>query len=152
MGVGADRTLKQPREDIVATDRPDALLSLEDDNWPARALIMRLALELYGASLIGNAPTGIRELRARMTNPQPGDLVMELSTAYQVKRGRVPIEGLGYLLETREEWWHTDEEWASQREDWGDPRPTDVVSYVQYGPAAADVCRWVNYTLIVVPT
>lgn len=143
----------QPREGIFGRDRTDGLLSLDESAVPARALIMTLALNLHKAALMFNPPAYLKDLRTQMDNPRPGDLVLELSTAYSLMRGRFAIEGLGFLIETRTEWWHLNEEWEECKDDYApDPRPTDTVSYVQYGPNAADVVRWSNHTLIGVPT
>jgi hypothetical protein len=49
--------------------------------------------ELWRSTLIGDAPPAIKELRERMRDPQPGDLVMEIS-----KWGQFDPDSIGRLV------------------------------------------------------
>ncbi len=160
----------QPHEGITGTDRTqDDLLSLEPLALARRKLMCGMADSLQVACLVGNPAPVVARMWERMKAPQPGDLVIE-DTARFGGRGDDDrqVKGFGILIAHRREWWQTDEERAAQVEEeraehekflrsckyarpgdadepWEpDERSTDHAWYVQYGPAAADVCRWTN--------
>ena len=147
--------MKQPYEDITGHDRSgDPILDTSEAALPMRKTIMFLADNLYRESL------GPRARYELMMNPEPGELVVVTDhLARLFYRGDVPsdtvLHSLGYLVEHREEWWDADEEWARQIRDGevyaDEKRPTDKPYYVQYGPNAADICRWVNCQVLRVP-
>jgi len=154
-------TFKQPYEDIVGIDRDNWLLSLDMRAVAHRDALRVLAHHLHTACLVGNPAPNVQRMYERITRPQVGDLVVEISSFYRRRSLGDDAwldhrtKALGILLEHRREWWQTDEEW--QREITEDPdladdgRVTDDAWYVQYGQAAADVCRWTNCDFIVVP-
>lgn len=140
----------QPREGVAGVDRTDSLLSLESEAVPARELIIALTYKTWRSVLVGNPAPSVLETYTRMTKPQVGDLVVELT-----RRGSPgsSLHGFGYLIEDRVEWQHTDEQWAAEEQEaWGDERPTEQAAYVQYGPTMIDVVRWTNAMFIAVPT
>lgn len=118
----------------LGTARSEPWLSLDDQT--ARDMLSALGQSAFRLALSSSAPVG-RDAFDRMCNPVPGDLVFELFSRDH--------RALGYLLAVRREWLHDDAEWAQVGSQWdGDPRPSDIVYYVQYGPAPIDVCRWRN--------
>lgn len=141
-------TYKQPHEDITGTDRTgDYLLSLDDPATAHREALIAMARLLREACLVGRPAPIVARIGERIHTPQIGDLVVEQSAIWTR-----PAEGFGYLIERREEYWHTDEQWQADLAAWcGDPRPTDEAWYVQYGPQPVDVCRWTNCSFIVLP-
>ncbi|MEU3507658.1 hypothetical protein ABZ733_06980 [Streptomyces longwoodensis] len=147
----------QPREGISGAARTeDDLLSLNDKAIARRFMMMGTVRALHSAVLVGNPAPKVAAMYARMTDPRPGDLVMEITSS-----GRrdidAKIKGFGILIDHREEWMTTDEEWTAMLAE--DPglcdeagRSHDHAWYVQYGPAPEDVCRWVNCEFIAIPT
>lgn len=167
------RNYPQPREGISGTDRDDDLLSLEEAAIPRRLLMAGMAKCLRDAVLVGNQAPSVARMWQRMKTPRPGDLVIETSTFYRRDEDD-RIKAMGILVDHRTEWWQTDEEWAaeiaqeraayeefllgsySQPGDGPfDPstceRRTDHAWYVQYGPQAGDICRWVNCDFMMIP-
>jgi hypothetical protein len=159
----------QPLDGITGTDRAeDDLLSLNPPALARRRLMCGMADCLQAACLVGDPAPVVARMWERMKTPQPGDLVIE-DTARIGWRGDADrqVKGFGILITHRREWWHTDAEWAAELEQeraaheeflrgkYSQPgdgpfnpadheRPTDHAWYIQYGPAAADICRWVN--------
>lgn len=147
---------KQPREDIVGTDRSDSdLLSLDMVAVAHREALIAMAWHLRDATMVGHPAPIAAQIYQRLKSPQPGDLVVEPGMAVYSKDLDTRIKALGYLIEKREEWWLTDEDWEALKvEDGGltdEDRQTDEAWYIQYGPDPADICRWVNCTFITVP-
>lgn len=160
----------QPYEGIAGTRREDDLLSLEDAAIPRRLMMAGLADCLWGAVLVGNPAPVVSRMSERIMNPQPGDLVLVTDSRYRDEDTR--IKGFGILLAHRTEWMQTDEELAASiaemradetlSKDWGEKyiaalesgeeRTADEAWYVQYGPEPGDICRWMNCSLIAVPT
>jgi hypothetical protein len=147
----------QPHEGITGTARTeDDLLGLDDKAIVRRLMMIGTAKALRTATLVGNPAPVVAEMWVRMRDPRPGDLVMESSTPFRRSDPDAQIKGFGILIDHREEWASTDEEWAATcaedpdiRED---ERFHDHAWYVQYGPAAEDVCRWTNCEFIAIPT
>lgn len=173
MSTAGGRSFPEPREGITGTDRDDDLLSLEDAAVPRRLLMGGMAECLRSAVLVGNPAPAVARMWKRMKDPQPGDLVIETSTFYRRDEDD-RIKAMGILVGHRVEWWETDAEWAATVEEERaaheeflrgpyshpgdgpfDPskceRTTDHAWYVQYGPKAADVCRWVNCDFMMIP-
>lgn len=170
-----ERSFPQPREGITGTDRTeDDLLSLEDAAIPRRLLMIGMAHCLRKATLVGNPAPIVARMNERIRDPQPGDLVVEESTAYR-RDEDTQVKAFGILLAHRTEWAQTDEEWAADVEQerkaheeflrgpyaqpgdadepWEpDERMTDHAWYVQYGPKAGDICRWTNCSFVAIPT
>lgn len=145
----------QPREGVAGTERTeDDLLALDDKAIARRLMMIGTARALHSATLVGNPAPKVAEMSARMRNPRPGDLVLELTNRRQDVDTQ--IKGFGILVEHRNEWASTDDEWAATcAEDpdvRADERFHDHAWYVQYGPAAEDVCRWTNCEFIAIPT
>lgn len=163
-------TYPQPREGIHGTDMADSwLLSLDEQAIPHREALLNLALHLRTAIMVGNPAPVVRRMGDRMRHPQPGDLACSTDVLYR----RDPddrLKGLGIFLGEREEWATTDAEWRSfcnhERAHWaGDPdademtalttsldnRARDRAYYLQYGPSAADICRWTNSEAMMIP-
>jgi hypothetical protein len=147
------QTYPQPREGVVGIERTDDLLSLEDSAIPVREMLRGLAFHLHTATLVGDPAPVVQRMYQRITHPQPGDVVVVQDSRYMGEDSC--IKGFGILLAERREWWTTDEEWEREKsEDYGatdGERMTDYAWYVQYGPNAQDVCRWVNCSLLAVP-
>lgn len=61
--------------------------------------------ELYRSTLIGNAPPVIRQLGERMRNPQPGDLVMEVSRFGGFRPDRFDPDSIGRLVRINGDRW-----------------------------------------------
>jgi hypothetical protein len=111
--------------------RNDVWLSLEDDAWPTREMLVKHLSDVYRIALMAaHAPAG-KNYFDRMNSPQSGDLVFE----YMM---RDPNHGIGYLVEKRRELVWPD------AEDERDREITEEVWYVQYGQNPEDVCRWEN--------
>lgn len=174
MSTTGDRTFPEPHEGITGTDREDDLLSLEDAAVPRRLMMAGMARCLRDAALVGNQSPRVARMWERMKNPVPGDLVIETSTFYS-RDEDTRVKAMGILVAHRTEWWQTDKEWAAEVEEeraayeeflrgpYSQPgdgpfdpstceRTTDHAWYVQYGPKAADVCRWVNCDFMTVLT
>lgn len=154
---GTNARYPQPHEGITATDRTEDDLLATDDQAVARRLMMIGTVRaLYSACCVGNQAPVVAEMWARMTDPRPGDLVMEVGTPFRKSNPDAQIKGFGILLDHRQEWMSTDEEWTSARAEDPDVREDerfhDHAWYVQYGPAAEDVCRWTDCEFIAVPT
>jgi hypothetical protein len=167
-------TLPQPHEGIRGVDRSDdPIMSLSMESVVYRELIRTLAVHLYRATLVGDPAPVVRRMLDWMRHPQPGDLVMEHSTAYRsaenLKKppGNWPWSRMGYLITVRREWMTTDEQWAEakaeeaawNREHLGDrlafieERSVEPKAwYIQYGPNPGDVCRWENCEFLAIPT
>jgi hypothetical protein len=146
--------MKQPHEDVTGTDRAgDPLISLEDGHLPVRAALATMSRHLSNATLVGDPAPVVERMSQRLRTPQAGDLVIEQHAAYM--RRESWWNGFGYLVEHRDEWWTTDAEWEQlKREDESltdKDRMIDHAWYIQYGPAAVDVCRWVNCSFRVIP-
>lgn len=148
----------QPREGITGAERTeDDLLALDDKAIARRLMMIGTARALHSAVLVGSPAPKVAEMYARMTDPRPGDLVMEVTSFFRARDVDTKIKGFGILIDHREEWMTTEEEWAAMlAEDPGlrgeEDRGHDHAWYVQYGPAAEDVCRWTNCEFIAVPT
>lgn len=163
----------QPREGITGTARgADDLLSLEASALAARKVIIGMTAVLQRVTLVGDPAPVTKRVYERMKNPQPGDLVLETSTMY--RESEHWYTRLGILLAHRTEWFETDAEWEQQvaaeraahdqflRGPYGRPgdadipfepdeRMTDHAWYIQYGPQADDVFRWVNCSFVAIP-
>lgn len=145
-------TYPQPHEDIVGIDRSETdLLSLADEAFTRRQMMMGQALLLHSACLVGHRAPIVERMWQRITHPEIGDLVM--ATDHRTR----DYKAFGYLVEARKEWWTTDEEWeksVAEDPDYYDEgdRPIDYAYYIQYGSAPVDVCRWTNCTIFMVPT
>jgi hypothetical protein len=155
----------QPYRDITGTDRTqDDLLSLTEPAMHRRMALLNDALELWKSVLNGGLTESGRDLYLRMTKPEIGDLVIEtIGMRYPARRdtqGDVrAVTCFGILLGIRIEWACTDEDWLRYQEEAAadgypmpdDARTTTEAAYVQYGPSAADICRWTNCSLIAPP-
>lgn len=139
-------------EGVTGTLRDeDDLLSLSDQALKRRRMMMDLAYVLYSATMVGDPAPKVADMYRRISNPVPGDLVLETSS---FRRGE--MKAFGILLAKRDEYWHTDEQWEEDLADGAyyasDTRPTEDIWYVQYGPNPDDICRWHNCSFIMVPT
>lgn len=148
----------QPREGVTGTDRADDdLLALDDKAIARRLMMIGTAKALHTATLVGNPAPVVAEMYARMRDPRPGDLVMEVGVPFRRNDPDGQIKGFGILIAHRKEWASTDAEWAATLAEEPDlvadeDRMHDHAWYVQYGPAAEDVCRWTNCEFIAIPT
>lgn len=156
----------QPHENVQGVNRTrDDLLSLEGPAIPRRAVILTVAYQLWQATLRGAHTEQGRAAYDRMDQPRMGDLVAELGTARRPRFGTQAeansmVEGFGIFLGEREEWTCSHEEWRAETEQARREgieytladRATVKAMYVQYGPAATDICRWVNCSVMALPT
>jgi hypothetical protein len=141
----------EPYQNVTGTDRDDDLLSLEESARPHRDALLALADLLERTTLVGRPAPIVETIGHRIRNPRVGDLVAERSGLVSLRADR-RIHSLGILVEHRHEWETTGEEWrAVQAEDPFADRTAVEVWYVQYGPAAGDVCRWENCRFIALP-
>jgi hypothetical protein len=156
----------QPHENVRGIDRTrDDLLSLEGPAVRRRAVILTIAYQLWQATLRGAHTEQGRAAYERMDTPRTGDLVAELGTARRPRfetqaEKNAMVEGFGIFLGEREEWTCSHETWGAEveqaRREGSEytlaDRATTTAMYVQYGPAAQDVCRWVNCSVMALPT
>lgn len=61
-------------------------------------LLAVVGRELWRSACIGNAPPVIKDLRGRMRNPQPGDLVLEISRLGGMMPDRFDPDSIGRLI------------------------------------------------------
>lgn len=150
----------QPREGVrgkeLTGDMAD-LLRLDTDAVSARNALAAMARHLDVACRVGHPAPIVRDMADRIRNPRPGDLVIESTRGWSPRADPdTRLKALGILLLSRTEWGTTDEEWRQYLQDWPgadmhEHRGTTDVTYVQYGPAVVDVCRWANCSFISVP-
>ncbi|WP_410646244.1 hypothetical protein [Amycolatopsis sp. cmx-4-54] len=153
--AGKRADIKQPRQDVTGTDRPDlSLLSLTEPALEARAALIAMAAQLRTACEVADPAPVVHRMYTRMFDPVPGDLVVEIG-ATTAGAGTDLVTAFGLLVEHRQEWATTDEQWhAEQHRDPGltaQDRVREDAWYIQYGPAAGDLCRWVNCTFMTLP-
>lgn len=140
---GPGRGYKQPHEDVRGTDRTDMILSLEEGAQSHRDMILTLARVIQRATLVGDPAPIVTEIYNRLTDPKIGDFVVEVGGPYK-RDAASRAHSFGVLVEHRREWWESDAEWAGSDDNDPDDRLTDEAWYVQYGPSAADICRWTD--------
>ena len=129
-------------------------------NLDLLVLIDALGSELFGALLHGNpCPANAHRYR-RMTNPQPGDLVMETSTAYMRLRnatsewalsrdGHIHSEaGIGILVKVTWEPYPREEgdEWDEEADG---PWPTEKCWYLRRLDNGEEF-RWTNANCVTI--
>lgn len=159
------RSYPQPYEGVSRSARTeDDLLSLEDEAIPRRMIMAGMADCLYRAVLVGNPAPVVERMCARIRKPQPGDVVLVTDSLRRDEDTR--IKGFGVLLARRVEWCQSDadlaaeiarmraegfagEEYIAALES-GAERSAEEAWYVKYGPAADDICRWLNCSVIAV--
>lgn len=156
-GMGAGTIVgmyPQPHEGIVGTERTeDDLLALDEKALARRDIILRVAEQLWSATLVGHAAPKVTALYERMNKPQPGDIVFVVDGMWSKDPDR-RAKAFGVFLLDRQEWWTTDDEWAKYVEEEPDEvgeRMTDHAWYVQYGPQPGDICRWTNCSVRALP-
>lgn len=135
------------------------LLSLDPSALAWRRLVLKMANNLYLATLVGNPTLKIQAQHERMLHPKPGDFVYEQTTlwggsAEQKEKGsgillRIVLEPVWTYDELRAEYDEIDEN--TEAEIQGDLAKTQTVYYIQYGPSKEDVCRWTNGWFLVAP-
>lgn len=119
------------------------------DALSAARLVETLAYNLYLSTLGGSEGRRPREIREDISNPKPGDLVIETSTIYAAKasggseRG---VTGIGRLIRVADEPVATREEWDDE-----DPIPTHKVYYIELVFGEGVEQRWHNASFIKVP-
>lgn len=129
------RGLSQPRHG-------DLLVSLEEEHQAAREAFIAAGMHLHDAVFIPHSPRQ-KALLARITSPEPGDYVFIRDMLRRPDRSW--YRNTGYLLCHRREYSHTQKVWREEGHEWGDqPRPTEMATYIQYGPNPEDVVRWEN--------
>lgn len=148
------RAYPQRYEGITGSDRSgDDLLALDAAR---RQVMMRMGYALWDSVLVASPAPRVRARYERMSEPQPGDLVMETSTWYRYRDDpERQIYSFGILLAERYEWATTDEEHAArvaeERElgfDDDITRRVEQAWYIQFGPEARHVYRWHNGSFI----
>lgn len=134
----------------VGVDRPgDPVLTMTAEQ---RAVLLDTVYWGWSLTGVANAPVG-RALTDRRLHPRPGDLVIiPDAMSRRTSSAGNPLMGVGYLLATRREPAIGEQEWAEDGQtEWAGNCPEEQVWYVQYGPAAGDVCRWENASCHAVP-
>ncbi len=104
------------------------------------------AYRVYLGTLIGNPPPGLKALGERITNPEPGDLVLETSTIYKWAKDseQAPLAqypALGVLLRK------TREPFPGKEED-ADPVTYEDVWYLRPIDGSVSEYRWTNANFI----
>lgn len=155
-------TLLQPHEGITGVDRRDSLLlSREPEARGHRDALISMAYHLKTACLVGDPAPVVTRMWQRIDDPQPGDLVVEVSAMWSVDPD-TRCKGFGFVITRRREWASTDAEWDAAKceaaeGEWGHEMGDDErlvepdAWYIQYAPHAGDVCRWENCSFIVLP-
>jgi hypothetical protein len=149
--------LPQPWQGITGTARDgDDLLSLAPEAMPRRRMMLMMALVQYRAVSVPNPGPAVAQMGRRMRDPQPGDLVAEISAARRLGSEQ---RGFGILLGRRREWVSPEAEWMTALEDEpdyqhgnDDGRAGGDAAYVQYGPGEKDVARWTAAAFIAILT
>jgi hypothetical protein len=146
-------TYLQPHQDMIGEDRPDdPVLTMTEGG---RKVLATTAYVLYAGLLFSNQRTPRSEaMFQKVTHPRPGDYVVVRDIVGRWRPDDLR-HGVGIFLGDRTEWWTTDEQWeADKAEDeylTEADRMVDHAWYVQYGPDARSVCRWVNCELFALP-
>lgn len=144
-------TLPEPHEGATGIDRADDPLLASGET---KLIIARLTRHLWQANLARSPSSVFYDLYGRMTNPRPGDPVVVIDIVMS-NNPEYHDHGVGYLVLSRTEWCETHAEWTRLKAEEGysdDDRTSErEVWYVQYGPAPADVCRWVNCQVVTIP-
>lgn len=157
---------QQPYEGIEPLPADQVPFLLEDCTLLLRFLVRHLTYDLNFACL-GHAGSEYRNTYRRMTDPQPGDLVIERSTVHRDDLTTI-LGGFGFLLAKRREWETTDVEWIQEcsrsddehrsmgldphsPEEHAERRLQETAWYVQYGPERAHIFRWVNAECLALP-
>lgn len=159
------REYPQPYEDVWGVRRTrDDLLNLDPAALMRRLIMMRIACEFYRTTLNFSNTTYGRPGYERMVNPRIGDLVTETVALRRPDEDDEDtdqrlIHGFGILLGERTEWTCSHEVWQREVAEgmYGDQvsdadRATIQAVYVQYGPKPEDIVRWVNCSMIALPT
>lgn len=141
----------QPHEGITGIERAADPLLTEGGSLVAAEMMSML----YRAVLVGNPAPLVQDMFNLITHPAVGDAVVVADAMY-FDNLEHKIQGTGYVVAVRAEWGETDEEWARVRAE--DDSLTDAdrwvereAWYIQYGPQAADVCRWSNCNVLAIP-
>lgn len=136
---------------------PDGLLSLDERALPCRLTLMAVAQHLRRACMVGQPAPIVARMEDRTRAVQLGDLVVEVTVGLSPRTDRDRrVKAFGYLVAHRDEWSDSEADWkafAQEDPEWAFPdnRATDHAWYIQYGPDPADVCRWTNCQLMMVP-
>lgn len=134
----------------VGVDRPD------DPILTMTAEQKKLFLEVvwYASYLSGYGSPVERACKERCYAPRTGDLVIIPDALRRIdsEAGSSQLMGVGYLTAERTEPAISEEAWAEYgQSDWEGRCPEQRIWYVQYMPAAGDVCRWENAGCQAVP-
>lgn len=108
-------------------------------------LLCASAYAAYSSSISGRSQW-LHDRFEWFKNPQPGDLVMEISSAF-MNDGENRI---GYLIRVGMEPMFTDEKWEEDKEDWENDRPQEKIWRIRL-LANGEECRWENADFIRVP-
>lgn len=111
------------------------LLGTDPASLAMRDALMQVTHHLYRTTLRVQLTTSYYE---RMSNPQPGDFVMESSRGWWASSPETRMRSFGVLLGVRNEL--------------GNDRKSRAVTYVQYGPHPGQSCRWEEGIFVLVPT
>jgi hypothetical protein len=114
-------------ERVGETGRPklpvEQLLDLDEKSFAWRERLMDLSRK-YAYAALSSVSADVKEELERILNPHSGDLVYEVSTSRDLNDPDHHRDS-GILIDTKVE--------AGMR-----------TTYIQYGPAQEDVCRWTN--------
>jgi hypothetical protein len=108
------------------------------------AILARTAALAYSGTLTGNRAPYIEARYQRMTHPQVGDLVVELTTA---RREPFDPSCVGWLQDVRDEPVTTEEEWLAD----GNALPVPLDRYWYLVTLSGEPARWSNCSFISIP-
>jgi hypothetical protein len=132
----------------VGVDRPDDPILTASQGM--RDVYTMTALQTYCLTGYARSPIAVA-LNWRAEHPVPGDLVYVTDAVYSKDEDH-RAKGLGYFLLGRMEPIMSAALWQADSAQWdGHDCPMEDVFYVQYGPAAVDVCRWHNASCRALP-
>ncbi len=152
-------TLPVPYEGVVGPTGHPLLLSVNDRFLPVREALIRMGWHLLCATQVAPQAPVVARIYQRITNPQPGDLVVErtgllrhLTESSPDRRAEFHRTAFGIFITAREEWVPDPTRPAPPPggADAGGLVP-GLVHYLQYAPQQGAVSRMVNSMLLTIP-
>lgn len=107
-------------------------------------LLHASAIAAWRSSFSGQSQW-LRDRLEWFRNPQPGELVVETTTAFNS-----PINSIGYLISANFEPCFSDEEWEKVKDEYGNKRPTEKIWRIRLLIDGTE-CKWENANFVRVP-